>query len=530
MAQRADSNSEDTEESTEPSLAIKIQLLILGCFPLSEGIAWATTFPYIYSMVKSLSGPDSSDDNIALYAGIMVSVFPFGEFVGAPLWAKVSDGIGRKPTILIGSMGAVFSAILFGFSTSLPMAIAARACAGLLNPNMGVVPTFVGELVPKRQQGMASLQSVVLRSRTNAVVFNIAIGFSFAPVLRGIGVIIGPVIGGYLAEPVNNYPSLFHKGTIWDKFPYLLPNLVVVIFLLSSCTLGLFCLEEVHPKFRDQVDIRWTLVSRMRNILTGKGWKADENIYARIRADEIDPELPASPTSPAATPEEPGPKSPSPYTRQIKLQILYIAIQGFLKIATLALVPIFLETPKDSGQPQNQTRDFDVVKGTLGIKGGFGLDTISTSNVLLSQAAASIVGQIYVPGIIKRYGMLRCYRAVVLILLCLYYLLPFTANWSTWTGMPTMLIILWVYALATGLATTCSQMLITHTLPSRDYLSEVNGRAAQVGCLARALGPAVSGQLFKLGLQIGYVGLPFWLLGAVTGLGGIVSLYLTDHA
>lgn len=118
-------------------------------------------------MVKSLSGPESSDHNIAIYAGIMVSVFTFGEFVGAPQWAKISDRIGRKPTILIGSMGAVFSALLFGFSTSLPMAIAARTCAGLLNPNLGVVQTFVGELVSKDQQGMADRQTAISFHKPN---------------------------------------------------------------------------------------------------------------------------------------------------------------------------------------------------------------------------------------------------------------------------------------------------------------------------------------------------------------------------
>lgn len=121
-------------------------------------------------MVKSLSGPESSKDNIAIYAGIMVSVFTFGEFVGAPLWAKVSDRIGRKPTILIGSMGAVFSALLFGFSTSIPMAIAARTCGGLLNPNLGVVPTFVGELVSKDQQGMADSRATDSLRESNIVI------------------------------------------------------------------------------------------------------------------------------------------------------------------------------------------------------------------------------------------------------------------------------------------------------------------------------------------------------------------------
>lgn len=103
-------------------------------------------------MVQSFSQED--DKNTAIYAGVMVSVFTFGEFLMAPQWAKISDRIGRKPTLLIGSMGAIFSALIFGFSSSLPMAIGARVCAGILNPNLGVLQTFVGELVPKEHQGM----------------------------------------------------------------------------------------------------------------------------------------------------------------------------------------------------------------------------------------------------------------------------------------------------------------------------------------------------------------------------------------
>jgi hypothetical protein len=271
--------------------------------------------------------------------------------------------------------------------------------------------------------------------------------------------IIGPVIGGYLAQPVKNYPCLFHEGTIWDKFPYLLPNLVVVMFLLSSCTLGLFCLEEVHPEFRDQVDIRWILVSRIRNIFRGTGWSSGEGTYTSLRADETDVEAPVVPASPTEALEERGVNPPSAFTRQVKLQILSVAIQGFLKISTLAIVPVFLATPSGPDQSLNLTRGSEVIRGILGVKGGFGLDTMNTSNVLLSQATAAIGGQILVPRIIDRHGALQSCRAVFVILMFLYYLLPFTATWSTWTGLPTMLIILWVHAVASSLATTCSSIL-----------------------------------------------------------------------
>lgn len=138
---------------------ILIKAIKKGLFPLSEAIAWTSIFPYIYAMVESFSPSDSdsttltADFNTATYAAIMVSVFTFGEFIMAPKWASISDRIGRKPTLLIGSVGAMISAVIFGFSNSLPMATAARTLAGLANPNMGVVRTYVGELVREDHQG-----------------------------------------------------------------------------------------------------------------------------------------------------------------------------------------------------------------------------------------------------------------------------------------------------------------------------------------------------------------------------------------
>jgi MFS family permease len=122
-------------------------------------------------MIQSLSPPsESNDQNAAVFAGVMISVFTFGEFLMAPQWAKISDRIGRKPTLLIGSVGAMISAALFGFSHSLPMAIAARTCAGLLNPNLGVVRTFVGELVTKDQQGIMAMTEILVPGNTDVVV------------------------------------------------------------------------------------------------------------------------------------------------------------------------------------------------------------------------------------------------------------------------------------------------------------------------------------------------------------------------
>lgn len=55
----------------------------------------------------------------------------------AGLYRTISDYIGRKPVLLIGMLNNTICALVFGFSTSLPMAMSARFVNGLLT---GIYP------------------------------------------------------------------------------------------------------------------------------------------------------------------------------------------------------------------------------------------------------------------------------------------------------------------------------------------------------------------------------------------------------
>jgi hypothetical protein len=67
------------------------------------------------------------------------------------------------------------------------------------------------------------------------------------PFVWSIGTIIGPSIGGYFAEPVKNFPSVFSPDGLFAHYPYLLPNLVCALLLLGSIVAGYFFLYETHP-------------------------------------------------------------------------------------------------------------------------------------------------------------------------------------------------------------------------------------------------------------------------------------------
>lgn len=71
-----------------------------------------------------------------------------------------------------------------------------------------------------------------------------------------IGVIIGPILGGSLADPVHSFPSIFGSGSfiggkdgVWwmEYWPYALPNVLSALFIFSSLLAVFFGLDEVSP-------------------------------------------------------------------------------------------------------------------------------------------------------------------------------------------------------------------------------------------------------------------------------------------
>lgn len=54
------------------------------------------------------------------------------------------------------------------------------------------------------------------------------------------------MIGGALARPCISYPELFPRGTIWDHYPYLLPNLFSAATVFVGVIVGILFLEETH--------------------------------------------------------------------------------------------------------------------------------------------------------------------------------------------------------------------------------------------------------------------------------------------
>lgn len=67
--------------------------------------------------------------------------------------------------------------------------------------------------------------------------------------------IIGAGLGGALADPVKNYPTIFKPNGVFDRFPYLLPNLVCTAVVVFGLVIGILFLEESHEDKRGRKDV-----------------------------------------------------------------------------------------------------------------------------------------------------------------------------------------------------------------------------------------------------------------------------------
>lgn len=260
------------------------QIFVVCCARLSEPIAFSSLFPYVYFLTRDFHIAKTESD-ISKYAGYLSSVFALSQVLSAIQWSKFSQVRGRKITIMIGLFGSMLSTLLLGFSTSYYMALLSRSLMGLLNGNLPVLRTVIGEIAVERKHQ--------------------ALAFSTFPLLWNLGCIFGPLIGGALAHPKLDDDYYTDRNVAWlsaipglDKlntaFPYALPNIVVAVFLFISIIILFLFMEETHYSLKYKYDFGLVVGDKLLVLLgvrdpsQKRPWETNEETQPFLTAQPVD--------------------------------------------------------------------------------------------------------------------------------------------------------------------------------------------------------------------------------------------------
>lgn len=126
-----------------------------------------------------------------IFAGAVTALFGLMQFIAAPILGELSDVYGRKRLLTIGVGVLALSQILFGFGieiASLWLILGSRAIAGIAGANFSIAQASIADVTEPKDR---------------------AKNFGLIGAAFGIGFIIGPMLGGFIASVTGNPAAPF---------------------------------------------------------------------------------------------------------------------------------------------------------------------------------------------------------------------------------------------------------------------------------------------------------------------------------
>jgi MFS family permease len=146
---------------------------------------------------------------------LLFSAFSCGQFLGEPVWGRLSDRIGRRPVLIVTISVAALTYVALAFSPNVLVAFAVRFACGFFSGNISTLQGAMADITPPQQR--AGRMGIM--------------GSAFSA-----GFMTGPAIGGLLAQP--------SRGALGFQ----LPLFVAAAFGLASAIAVIAFVRETRPE------------------------------------------------------------------------------------------------------------------------------------------------------------------------------------------------------------------------------------------------------------------------------------------
>lgn len=434
------------------------QILLLCYARFIEPIAFFGIFPYINHMAQENGNLPVTD--AGFYSGLIESLFSLTQMCVMMFWGKAADRLGRKPVLVFSLAGVTLATVIFGMAKTIWQMILFRCVAGVFAGTIVTIRTMIAEHSTSKTQARA---------------------FSLFAFSGNLGIALGPLLGGALADPAHQYPKLFGDVQFFLDYPYALPSFAIAFIGLTSVFTSAFFVEETLKK--------------------------------EPSADDSADGTESGPLKPAPLSTMELVKSPG-----VGLALYVYAHIFLLAFAYTAVVPVFWFTPVQFG--------------------GYGLTSLQMSLLMLLNGVAQAIWVLVVfPPLQHRIGttgVLKVCAAAYPIFFASNPLYNFVLR----SGNDTLFWALAPATLAVGcgisMCFTAVQLAINDVAPTPQVLGTLNALSLTMVSGIRAFSPVLFSSLFALGARwaksqwLG--GYAIWvLLVALAGGYTVVSRYLPDY-
>uniref|UniRef100_A0A673X194 Major facilitator superfamily domain-containing protein 10 n=1 Tax=Salmo trutta TaxID=8032 RepID=A0A673X194_SALTR len=165
---------------------------------------------------EAVGVPMETKYNSVLFGGLIGSLFSLLQFVSSPLTGAASDHYGRKPLLILTTLGLMSSYAVWAVSRSFSMFLLSRVIGGICKGNVSLCTAMIADLpCPKaRNKGM------------------MMVGIAFS-----LGFTVGPLMGAYFA--INSRKEeVFYHG----------PAVLALVFSAADLLFIIVMLPETLPK------------------------------------------------------------------------------------------------------------------------------------------------------------------------------------------------------------------------------------------------------------------------------------------
>ncbi|KIK52653.1 hypothetical protein GYMLUDRAFT_179880 [Collybiopsis luxurians FD-317 M1] len=433
------------------------QFTIVLFLQLAEPLTSQVIYPFLPQLIRDIGITRGDETKVGYYVGLLQSLFFLTQAMTVLHWSRISDKVGRRPVILTGLFGLSVSMYCFGLSRTFWGLVLSRCLNGALNGNIGVIKSIMAEMTDTT---------------------NIAQAYAYMPIAWSTGGVLGPMIGGALARPADQFPDIFGHNEFLIKYPYFLPCAVPATFSAIAWIVTYLFLKE-------------TVQSPTLSLPRLFRWRKQTNAVKSASADAA-----IDSTANDIMTEIPDNEKPVPFRKLLNRRVLVAAGNyaslSLVDIMFRAIQPLYFSTPVELG--------------------GLGLPPATIGNLLSIFGLLNGIMQIFFfARLHDNWGSKKTFTLGIASTLPIFACFPIMTYMVKANGYVTPLTWVFValqilFSLSLSFSYGAIFIYIAAASPNRASLGATNGLSQMSVSVCRAIGPAASNSLFSLSLRYHYLG------------------------